>query len=113
MRQIIFFLLVTFVLLSNCNDNEEQLTQCVKTQPTKNDKKTCNNNAMPKNMKCCYVEYTLGNTEYYVCSAIIDTEKEIKEYKDMLKDASGVDIQCTSSFISISLWLIVLVFGII
>jgi hypothetical protein len=31
----------------------------------------------------------------------------------MLKDASGVDIQCKSSFATFSLWVIVLVIGII
>ena len=43
----------------------------------------------------------------------IQTGESRIEYKDMLKDASGVDIQCKSSFATFSLWVIVLVIGII
>ena len=111
MRQISFFLLLTFILLLRCNENEKNLTSCVGTKPEK--KKDCTDHKISGNMNCCYVKYKLGNTKYEVCSAIVDTEKEIKEYKDMLKDASGVDIQCKSSFATFSLWVIVLVIGII
>lgn len=44
--------------------------------------------------KCCLVTYQFGEHKFQACAEIIDTKKERKEYKKMLKHASNVQIKC-------------------
>lgn len=107
---ILVIVALSFLLVKN-NDEDERLTTCVGTKPSENQESVCNNNNMPDQMKCCYVKYKLGNNNFFACSAIINTEREINEYKDMLRDASDVDIQCKGKYLKVMGWMVALIMG--
>lgn len=53
--------------------------------------------------ECCYLHYKYGDTEFNTCTPMIVSKKELKEYKDMLKDADDVKIKCSESYIKYTL----------
>lgn len=57
--------------------------------------------------KCCLVNYYLGKTEFKACSVVMQTKKEFKEYKKMLKDAQKLKIICSSQYCSYTALLLI------
>lgn len=53
--------------------------------------------------ECCYLHYKYEEIEFKTCTPMIVSKKELKEYKDMLKDADDVQIKCSGSYIKYTL----------
>lgn len=53
--------------------------------------------------ECCYLHYKYEGIEFNTCTPMIVSKKELKEYKDMLKDADDVKIKCSGSYIKYTL----------
>ena len=107
------FLSLLLILLFNFSYQYDYANSatCVTVSP--NDKEDClkvhSDIYRGKETACCYVTYKL-DTKYKKCVPIMKTYNGLNMYQSQLKsmDASSVDINCYSSYLSLSILIILI-----
>ncbi len=95
---LLFSLILTYDTLSECESE---------SVPVSIEK--CNeHNGDQTNIKCCYISFKSAGKYYSLCKQIINTGADIKSFKSKIKKQgySKVNIQCSSNYISYTIFFI-------
>lgn len=104
MSKIIILAFIVFCIVLQANSFKDA-TECIKAANgnTGSESACIGKINEGEDYECCYLHYKYEEIEFKTCTPMIVSKKELKEYKDMLKDADDVQIKCSGSYIKYTL----------
>ena len=104
MSKIIILAFIVFCIVLQANSFKDA-TECIKAANGNNGSESACIGEINKgeDYECCYLHYKYEGIDFNTCTPMIVSKKELKEYKDMLKDADDVQIKCSGSYIKYTL----------
>lgn len=104
MSKIIILAFIVFCIVLQANSFKDA-TECIKAANgnTGSESACIGKINEGEDYECCYLHYKYEEIEFNTCTPMIVSKKELKEYKDMLKDADDVQIKCSGSYIKYTL----------
>ena len=104
MSKIIILAFIVFCIVLQANSFKDA-TECIKAANgnTGSESACIGEINKDEDYECCYLHYKYVEIEFKTCTPMIVSKKELKEYKDMLKDADDVQIKCSGSYIKYTL----------
>lgn len=104
MSKIIILAFIVFCIVLQAN-SFKGATECIKAANgnTGSESACIGKINEGEDYECCYLHYKYEEIEFNTCTPMIVSKKELKEYKDMLKDADDVQIKCSGSYIKYTL----------
>ena len=104
MSKIIILAFIVFCIVLQANSFKDA-TECIKAANgnTGSESACIGEINQDEDYECCYLHYKYEEIEFKTCTPMIVSKKELKEYKDMLKDADDVQIKCSGSYIKYTL----------
>ena len=106
MSKIIILAFIVFCIVLQANSiTFKDATECIKAANGNNGSEAACIGEINKgeDYECCYLHYKYEGIDFNTCTPMIVSKKELKEYKDMLKDADDVQIKCSGSYIKYTL----------
>ena len=104
MSKIIILAFIVFCIVLQANSFKDA-TECIKAANgnTGSESACIGKINEGEDYECCYLHYKYEGIDFNTCTPMIVSKKELKEYKDMLKDADDVQIKCSGSYIKYTL----------
>ena len=104
MSKIIILAFIVFCIVLQANSFKDA-TECIKAANgnTGSESACIGKINEGEDYECCYLHYKYEEIDFNTCTPMIVSKKELKEYKDMLKDADDVQIKCSGSYIKYTL----------
>ena len=104
MSKIIILAFIVFCIVLQANSFKDA-TECIKAANgnTGSESACIGKINEGEDYECCYLHYKYEGFDFNTCTPMIVSKKELKEYKDMLKDADDVQIKCSGSYIKYTL----------
>ena len=104
MSKIIILAFIVFCIVLQANSFKDA-TECIKAANGNNGSESACIGKINEgeDYECCYLHYKYEGIDFNTCTPMIVSKKELKEYKDMLKDADDVQIKCSGSYIKYTL----------
>ena len=104
MSKIIILAFIVFCIVLQANSFKDA-AECIKAANGNNGSEAACIGEINEgeDYECCYLHYKYEGIDFNTCTPMIVSKKELKEYKDMLKDADDVQIKCSGSYIKYTL----------